>query len=515
MADYLSEAVTVRVATESVRGTHPTTGWWTAQVDVGGIQGIQRNYTDVARDIHSVNATNEKGDHVSYEVAPSLTHDCNLEFMDGVLAATFRCNAKHLGGTGASKHYPSAVVDGGVSADEFTVASLGAVPDGVLIRSRGWANSGNNGTFVTSGTSTGTAIKVATGTLTAEASNPGNARIDVVGFQGAAGDLELSAAGHLTSTTLDLTTLGLVVGMWIYLPTTAEATTMGSALYAFSNAAYTGYARITAIAASQVSLERHTWTLGAGTTETTSTVRVFVMSRLYRNYALDDTTNYDAETLSMEKEDVKPGVGADTRYTYVHGCGVNTLAVASPLNSKITATLSMIGMTATSPVAVASRKSGPSTAYAPQEDAVALVDAQNDIEAVRLGDANGALLTEFNEWTYTHGNNITPKGVQGVYGAADLNYGKFSDQASFQAYHSDSDVIAAVDENRDGLWFDELTRNHQFGWLLDMPNVMISNQSLTYAGNLPVMIAGDLLASRDPTDGIQAAIGVFGYLPVA
>lgn len=515
MADYLSEAVSVRYASESTRGTHPTTGWQTAQVDVGGVQGIQRSYTDVKRDIHSVNATDEKGDHVSYSVEPSLTHDCNLEFMDGVLAATFRCNPKQLGGQGLSKHYPTAAVDGGGSADSFTVASLGAVPDGVLFRTRGFTNSGNNGTFVTNGTSTGTAIKVATGTLTAEASPPANARLDIIGFQGAAGDIEHSASGHLTSTALDFTTLGLVVGMWIYLPSSDEATAMGSANYALSNAAYTGYARITAIAANQLTLERQSWTVGGATTETTSTVRVFCSSRLYRNWPLDDTTNYDAETLSLEKEDIKPGVSADTRYTYAHGCGVNTLSVASPLNSKITATISFVGMTATTPLASGSRKSGPSTAKAPQEDAVALADAQNDIEAVRLGDSGGAMLTEFNEWTWAHQNNITAKGVQGVFGAADLNYGKFNDQVSFQAYHSDSDVIDAVDENRDGLWFDVLTRNHQFGWLLDAPNVQISNQQLTYAGNLPVMIAGDLMANRDATDGIQASIAVFGWLPVA
>lgn len=514
MADYLSEAVTVRVATEAVRGVHPTTGWWTAQVDVGGVQGFQRGYTDVARDIHSVNATNEKGDHVAYDVAPSITHDMNLEFVDGVLAATYRCNPKHFGGTGLSLFRPTAVVDGGVSDDSFTVAASGALAAGFLIRTRGFTNSGNNGTFVTVASADALAIKVATGTLTAEAAPPATARLDVVGFQGTLADLGISAAGHLVSAgATDLTTKGFVVGQTIYLPTAAEADAMGSANYAFvSNS---GYAIVKAVAALEVQLEQHSWTPVAELAAAGKTVRVFCMSRFYRNWALDDATNYDAETLSLEKEDVKPGVAADTRYTYVHGCGPNVLSIASPLNSKITATLSLIGMTATTPLATASRKVGPSTALAPQKDAVALVDAQNDIDAVRLGDANGTLLTEFNEWTYTHGNNITPKGVQGTYGAADLNYGKFDDQVSFQGYHSDSDVIAAVDENRDGLWWDVLVRNHQFGWMARMPNVMISNQDLAYAANLPVMISGDLIASRDATSGIQASIGVFGWLPTA
>lgn len=511
MADYLSEAVDVCLALESTRGTHPTTGWIKCQIDVGGISGWQRSYTDVSRDIHSVNATLEKGDHVAYSVEPTLTHDMNKDFVDTIAEPAWRANAKHIGGQDRSLFRPTVVVDGGGSNDSFTVAADGDIPDGLLIYTRGFTNSANNGLFLTAGTSTATAIKVATATLTAEGSPPANVTLDVVGFQGAAGDLELSASGHLTSTALDFTTLGLVAGMWIYLPSAAQATAMGSALYAMSNAAYTGYARITAIAANQLTLERHSWTLGAGTTETTSTVRVFVSSRLYRNWPLDDTTNYDAATLSGEKTDVKPGTAAATRYTYVHGCGVNTLSVSSPLNSKITATLGMIGMTATTPLAAADRKSGPSTAYAPL--ATALTDAQNDIETVRLGDSGGAMLTEFNEWTFALNNNITPKGVQGTFGAADLNYGKFNATTSFQAYHSDSDVIDAIDENRDGLWFDVLVRNHQFGYLIDMPNVAVHNQELGYSGNQPVMISGDLVAFRSTTDGIAYSLCVFGYLP--
>lgn len=515
MADYQSEAVTVRGAPEATRGTSPTSNWQELQVDTGGVQGFQRSYTDVERDIHSVNATLEKGDHVAYTVSPQIVHDMNKEFVDLVMSAVYRCNPKHLGGTGVSKFRPTVVVDGAASNDSFTVAADGDLPDGMLIYVRGAGDSDNDGLWVTAGTSTDTAIKVATGSLTAEADTPDDMTLDVVGFQGAAGDLELDASGNLTSTSLDFTTLGLVVGMWLYLPSSDEATAMGDSKYAMSNTAYTGYARITAVAAHEVTLERQTWTVGSATTESTSTVRVFAPSRFYRNWPLDDTTNYDAETLSFEKEDIKPGVSADTRYTYVAGCGANTLTVASPLNSKITATLALVGMTATTPQTSADRKSGPSDAYEPLEDATALVDAQNDIEKVRLGDSNGAMLDQFEEWTYTHGNNITPKGVQGTFGAADLNFGKFNDSVSFQGYYSDSDVIDAVDENRDGCWFDVLTRNHQFGWLIDCPNVGVRNPNTVYAGNRPVMLTGDLVAFRDPTDGIQASMSVFGYLPTA
>jgi len=510
MVDYISEGVEVCIGAETTRGTAPSSGWSKLQVDVGGVSGLERTYVDVERDIHSVNATQEKGDHVAYSVEPSLTHDLNKDFVDAIAQPSFRCDAKHLGGTGLSLFRPTAVVDGGVSADSFTVAALGALPDGMLIKGRGFTNSGNNGLFVTSGTSDGTNIKVATGTLTAEASPPANATVDVVGFQGAAGDLELDVSGNLTSTALDFTTLGLVVGMWIYLPSTAEATAMGSANYAFSNAAYTGRARITAIAVGQLTLERHTWTLGAATTETTSTVRVFASSRFYRNYAIDDTL-YDEHTVSLEKTDVKPGDSAATRYTCAKGCGVNTLQISAPIDSKITATVGFIGMTATTPVAAADRVTGPSTAYEPLGDA--LLDTQNDLREVRLTDSGGSLVADVESWTYNLNNNVKARKSQGVFGASGLNYGKFMYSVNMNAYYQDSDAIDASDENRDGMAWDAFIANHQYGLVLDLPNVALRNPSLNYAANEPVMINCDIVAFRSLTDGIAGSMSVFGYIP--
>src|SRR5690606_29499919 len=281
------------------------------------------------------------------------------------------------------------------------------IPDGMLIYARGFTNPENNGVHVTSGTSTATAIKVPTATLVAE-TPPAGAYIDVIGFQGTSGDLEIDANGNLKSTSLDLRTLGLVVGMPIYLPTAAEATAMGNAAYAFASNA--GFAYVKSIDQNLVELEKHTWTPQADN-GSSKTVRVFAASRFYRTWPMNDTSNYAEPTLTFEKEDIKPGVAADTRYTYVHGCGAQTFTLASPLNSKITATLAMVGMTATTPLAPANRKGGagsvpgdsPAKAYEPQ--ATALVDAQNDLQHVRLGDSNRVMLSKFSEWTYTHGNN--------------------------------------------------------------------------------------------------------------
>lgn len=523
MADYLSEAVAVALARETVRGVRPSADWTKMQPDVGGVVGFERACTDVERDIFTVEATQEPGDHVAYVVEPQLTHDMNKDFVDKVMGAVYRCRPAHFGGTGQSKFYPTAAVDGGVGADSFSVPDSGALAAGTLIEVRGMGIAQNNGFFEVAAGSDADSINVPSGALAAEADPPDNATIDVVGLQGDEDDLSITAAGHLQSAgAVNFTTKNIKVGSHIYLPTAAEALAMGDAKFAFANNAW--YAEVTAVTAQLVSLRHHSAAFAADAGNGKE-VRVFFTSRFYRNWALDDATNYFEETFSAEKTDVKPSVAADTRHTYVMGCGPNVLSVSSPLNNKITATLSLIGMRADEGVLPANRFAGaagagnsPANAYAPL--ATALVDAQNDIDKVRLGNANGLFQDsenkplKFNEWTYTHTNNITAKGAQGEFGADDLNYGKFNDSTAITAYHSVPSVITAVDTN-DPVWWDVFVKNHQFGWILKKPNARLRNRQLTYAGNQPVMISADVVAFPDPTTRIQTSLSVFGGLPRA
>ncbi len=501
MSDYISEGVEVCIGLEATRGTAPSSGYVKLQPDVGGIADFERKYTDVERDIHSVNATDEDGDHVAYAVEPQLTHDINKDFIDAIAAPTLRCVAKHLGGSGLSLFRPTAVTSTG-----FTVAASGAIPNGVLFYTRGFTTTANNGLKLSAGTSTGTEIKC-TG-LTAEAAPPSNVTLDVVGFQGASGDLVIDSNGDMTSTLLDFTTLGLYADMDIYLPTATQATVMGSAAYAFAST--TGRASIKTVAARKLTLQYRTFAIAADA-GTSKTVRVFATSRLHRNYAIDDATYYAEKTFTAEKTDVKPGTAADTRYTYVKGCGPNTLVISAPIDSKITATLGLIGMTATVPVAVASRVSGPSTAYAALGDA--LQDTQNDLRQVRLIDSGGDLIADVLSWTFTATNNIKARKSQGTFGASGLNYGKFNHRVSMQAYYQDSDAVNAADENRDGMTWDAFIANHQYGLVLRLPNAKLRMPKLDYKSNEPVMMDCEIRGVRNKLTGVQCSLGVFGYIP--
>src|SRR5439155_683110 len=77
----------------------------------------------------------------------------------------------------------------------------------------GFTNANNNRIFRVA-SSSGTTVVGPTMTLTDEAAPPAGAKLQAVGFQGAAGDLVISGL-TMTSTLLDFTTLGLVAGEWL------------------------------------------------------------------------------------------------------------------------------------------------------------------------------------------------------------------------------------------------------------------------------------------------------------
>lgn len=132
--------------------------------------------------------------------------------------------------TNAPYRYNNAVADSiitDVTATTITFSNPGVNPTGTgtfavghLVRTSGFTAAGNNALRrVTAATVT--TVNLAGGTI--DAAPAAQARLKVVGFQGAAGDITATTVGSnaLTSTALDFTTLGLVPGMWLKIGGTA------------------------------------------------------------------------------------------------------------------------------------------------------------------------------------------------------------------------------------------------------------------------------------------------------
>lgn len=497
MGNAKSEATSVRLGPETAWGVAPGAGAWTLTgVNPGGITDWFSKNTYVERDPLSKYASREKGDLVGRMVEPKLTHDLVKDWLDLHAGPVFRAVTKHGGNTNQSLYRPTAAVDGGAGVDSFTVPSNGGLIAGLLIRTRGFVNAANNGTFVVAAGSAALAVNVPTGTLVAEAAAPSNATLEVCGVQGAASDLTISAAGHLTSTVLNLTTLGLSVGQGIIIGGAAAGTRFDSI----------GQQRafIKSIAAGLIELEDRTWTVGAQDLGAGKTIRIG-FTRFFRNVPID-SADYLEQWLHGELEELGPGTANAAIYTRGEGLGVKTFEISAPLEAKIVSTVSYVGKNIGDPVLAANRVVGPSTAYSPQ--AVALIDTASDTKKIRLLDSAGELAADINSWTLTFDNNITPLKVQGDIAAKDLIFGKFDVNLTMQAYFSNWDQARALNDNRDLRW-DAYNANHQVGVWWRMPYCALRNGSRSYPANSVVTIDMGVPGFRDPFTNIVASLSVF------
>jgi hypothetical protein len=218
----------------------------------------------------------------------------------------------------------SVITDAGTTANTYVVTSGGAsVKLGHLVRATGFTNSANNQIF-RAASSTGTTIVGTALSLVAEAVPPGTAKLKVVGFQGAAGDIAATATG-LGSTALDFTTLGLVVGQWVKVGGTAAGDK-------FATAVLNDWMRVTAIAATALTLDNRPsgWTTDAGAAKT---IKVWFGDQI-RN----GTT---ATSLSIEK-----GFLDQTTPTYIVNTGmqVNQFSLSLQSRQTIKGSFAFMGM---------------------------------------------------------------------------------------------------------------------------------------------------------------------------
>ena len=196
-----------------------------------------------------------------------------------------------------------------------------------LVRMTDFGLAANNGIFRVTANGA-TQITCAPTTTAAEAAPPAAARMKVVGFEGASGDITATATG-LGSTALDFTTLGLRVGQWIKIGGTG-------ATFRFATEALNDWARITGITATALTLDNRPagWGTDAGTTRT---IRVWFG---------DVIRNGTTETaLSLEK-----GYMGQAVPNYVLQAGMHVVSgdLALSAKQKVTGSFGFLGMASTS-----------------------------------------------------------------------------------------------------------------------------------------------------------------------
>lgn len=483
MSRVLANNVTLAFARQSDATVLPTSGW--KSVEPNTIREWGAETSKVARNPISKKRQRRKGTITDVNSKVGYDADFTMEAMRDHIEEFMFSTLK-----GTAPFTPTAVTSTG-----YTVASGGALTQGWLVYARNLALSANNGLKVVGASSTGTEVK--TSGLSAEASAPATARLEVAGVQGATGDIEINADGNIESTTLDFTTLPIFVGQTLKL----GGATSG---VQFATAANNTFVRIVAIAAHLITVDRCTLVEDAGTGKTIQ----LLYGQFIKNVASDHA---DYQELMVCWEAAFPdlgGVGTD-KYEYANGNFANMMDVNLPLTDKATIGFGFIGTDTDVPTTT--RATGASSATAP-----ARTEAMNSVSnvaqlAVATYDETG-LSTDFKSLKVSIKNAVSPEKVIGRLGAAHMNFGNFMIDIEAQLLFTNSAVVDAIRNNTTcNLRF--AARNDDGGAMFDVPSMTLGGGGKELPTDASVLLNTTAEAFEDAVLGTSLSVSLFPYLP--
>lgn len=369
------------------------------------------------------------------------------------------------------------------SSDTFTVASGGgSFKAGHLIRTSGFTNAANNGLFRVASSTGTTVVAGGTPTLTDEAAPPLGARIKVVGFRGASGDITATSTG-LGSTALDFTTLGLQVGQWIKI----GGSTAGEQ---FATAALNDWARVTAIAATALTLDNRPtgWTTDSGTSKT---ITVYV----------GDVIKVGTTKKSFTIE--KAYLGQDTpKYIVFKGMVPGTLELNFQVGQILNGRVSFLGTDAD--VNSASLDASPTAA-----PTNSVMNAINDIARIS---ENGSAVTGPNyiqSMTLTINNALREQVGIGTFGLVGIGAGDAEIQGNMTTYFGSYDLYERFINNTASSLF-SVVRKSGKGYVFSAPNVKLMNGTVQSGGrNQDVLVNCGYMALYDSTTATSFQIDRF------
>ena len=321
------------------------------------------------------------------------------------------------------------------------------------------------------------------------------AKIQKVGIQTAAGDIDVDATtdpAHpaLVSTALDFTTLGLIPGQAIYIGGDASLTR-------FASAGNNGFARIFAITANRLSFDK-TQNAMVNEANAAQTVRIF-FGDLIKNE--DDPDLIVTKTIQFERKVV---VG----YEYLMGSHGNELTINMQTADKITLDLSFVSFDA-DPTEVRKPGQFPSIRTAPEA-----FNTTSDVVRIRASKQGSAspLFGFVQEMSLAINNNVEPLKAIGVLGAFDASIGDFEVTGDITAYFNDIEAVQAV-RNSESLSIDFALAFDNQGWWFDVPLFTGSNGILNVEKDQAITIPVGIEAAEHQDLHTTLIVCWFPYLP--
>lgn len=485
---------------ETVLGTTPAEADWQTR-EPNSFDDFGGDYTKVARKPFSPSRQRKKGSTTDLDADGGYNEDLTQNNMQSELEEFFFAALRK-----SPEATPTAVTATGYSIAGAATAGFLA---GSIIKGSGFAIAGNNGVKVATAAD---ADSVDAAGLAVDATADGV--VKVVGFEFAAGDLEMSAAvGNsfvLTTTVQDLTDLGLIPGQWVFIGG-------GNAGDSFENAGspLTGYARIAldGITTNAIAFDKSTFppvtTDGAG-----KAVRIYFGDTL-KNEDDPDLIVRFASTVERTLGRDDDGVQSE----HITGMVASEMTWNSPLANLVNLDFAYIGQrhnTRTGADGPLSARVNNNRLPALGEDAF---NTSSNIFRLRLAAVDPATLNptpyfaRVTEWSLTINNNVSSAKAQGVLGGFDVTVGNFDVDGEFTAYFSSVEAIHAVKCNYD-MTFDAIYAKQNAGVYMDVPLMGLGGGRLDIEQDAAIMLPLETPAAESPF-GHTALIGWFPYLPDA
>lgn len=384
---------------------------------------------------------------------------------------------------------------------------------GHLIFVSGMVQAANNGLKrVTALTGSGTILTVAENIVN-ETPSATLAEITAVGIQGAAGDIDVDNSGSLpalTSTALNFTTLGLVVGEYLF-------DGGDTAITRFTNAANNGFKRIRTIAATRVEFDKSDLAM-VTEASTIETVQLF-FGRVLKNEvgSLIQRRTYQQERELGAPDNASPSA---IQAEYLTGGVPSEAQFNIPSADKVTVDYSFVNCDHETIDGPTANKSGARPAI---EDADAFNTSSDftrlNMSQVVAGSAAPAQLFAFvTDITLKINNNTSPNKAVKVFGAFEITAGKITVGGTLTAYFADVAAIAAVRNNAD-VTLDMAMVKQNAGIVIDIPLIALGNGRLNVEKDKAITLPLEITAARgskiDANLNYEILFCFFDYLPTA
>lgn len=311
----------------------------------------------------------------------------------------------------------------GIASNVITVATGDAFAVNDLILLEGFGDANDGVVFPAITTTNATTITAASG-LTDNGSPPSTARVYKIGVQGATGDIDAAASpNRLTSTALNFTLLGLLVGDWIKVGGPLAANQLPAA---GSN----GWCRVSAIAAGALTFDVVPTGFGASAS-TTENVWLYLGDRV-RN----GTTKL-FHSLERRYLDHSP-----VTYEYFVGMLVNSLALTLGTQAIVTAVANFAGFSSS---VGNTRFAGATDVAAP---ANSVMNTSSNVG--RIGRGSSGVVTGPNyvlDAAFTINNNSRRQNAVGSLGSVGIGVGECTVTGTLNAYFGDKSLLEDVLNN--------------------------------------------------------------------